>query len=336
MMKTAIGIVWIILAATVARADGFSQMPAHDETRWAILLSGVSGDPELQKEYAGQLKNMNGILRQQYGIPPDHIFVLFDDPARDPAFFQYKSTTEGLTKVCRNIAGKARKGDLLFVLILGHGSMESDEYKLNLVGPDPTGKELAALFNEIPAQRSIVVNTTNCSGGSVPALSRSGRVLITATKTGTERNQTHFADFFVDGFKDNKADTDKDGRVSLLEAFRYASQLVEGYYTKAGNLQTEHPQLDDDGDGQAHALPAPDNGDGLFARTTYLDRGAPGLAAKSLSAEQESLAREAESLQKQIEALKYAKSGMPESEYERKLEDLLVRLAQINARLRKP
>jgi hypothetical protein len=334
VMQYALGILASILAAGIV-VSGFGQPAPEMETRWAILVSGVSGDPELQKEYAAQLKDMDGILERQFGFPRDHIFALFDDPSQNPSLFQYKSTREDLAKVCRNLAAKAQKGDLLFVLILGHGSMDSEEYKLNLVGPDPTAKELAAMLDEIPAQRSIVVNTTNCSGGSIPALSRSGRVLITATKSGVERNQTRFAEFFIEGFKENRADTDKDGRVSMLEAFRYANQAVEGFYSKAGNLQTEHAQLDDDGDAQAHAAPGPDNGDGLFARTSYLDRETFLVAGGNLTPEQSSLAREAESLQKQIEALKYAKSSMPEAEYEKKLEDLLVRLAQVNAKLRK-
>jgi hypothetical protein len=333
-MKTAIGVLITIFCWGLV-GIGAGQTAPSDEARWAILVSGVSGDAELQKEYAGQLKQMGAILEQQFAFPRDHVFVLFDDPTRDPSFFRYKSTREELAKVCGTIAGKSEIGDLLFVLILGHGSMDSDEYKLNLVGPDPIAKELAAMFDEIPARQSIIVNTTNCSGGSITALSRSGRVLITATKSGLERNQTHFAQFFIEAFKDNKADTDKDGRVSMLEGFRYASQMVEGFYAKAGNLQTEHPQLDDDGDSQSHAVPGPDNGDGLFARTSYLDRGPGPSTGGGMTAEEVLLAREAESLQKQIEVLKYAKSGMPESEYEQKLEDLLVRLAQVNSRMRK-
>ena len=303
--------------------------------RWAILLAGVSGDPQLQQEYLKELKDMDAVLEKQFGFPHQRIFALFDDPSRDPAFVQSKSTREELEKVCRTVASQLGKDDLVFVFILGHGSMEGDAYKLNLVGPDPTGTELASMFDDIPAQRSIVINTTNCSGGSLAALAKAGRIVITATKSGSEKNQTHFAEYFVQSFKDDKADTDKDGRVSLLEAFRYASQMVQTRYSDEGTLQTEHPQLDDNGGGQGEANPGPENGQGLLARTTYLDTGSVLLARGNLSPEEQAMTREAESLQKQIETLKYAKSQMPQDEYEKRLEELLLQLAQVNAKLHK-
>jgi hypothetical protein len=321
-----------LLAAT---ASLFGQTGDETGGRWAILVAGVSGDPQLQQEYLKQLKDMDAILEKPLGFPHQHVFVLFDDPSRDPAFVQYKSTREELEKVCRTVAAQSGKGDLVFVLILGHGSMDGDDYKLNLVGPDPTGAVLASMLNEIPAQRSIVINTTNCSGGSVAALARKGRIVVTATKTGSEKNQTHLAEYFIQAFKDNKADTDKDGRVSLLEAFQYASQMVQTRYSNEGTLQTEHPQLDDSGDGQGQANPAPENGEGLLARTTYLDTGSVLFARNGLSPEEQAMAREADSLQKQIETLKYAKSQMPQEEYEKKLEELLLKLAQVNAKMRK-
>jgi hypothetical protein len=143
------------------------------------------------------------------------------------------------------------------------------------------------------------------------------------------------AEFFVEAFKDGNADVDKNGRVSVLEAFSYAARKVEEYYSKEGNLQTEHPVLEDSGDGKANAKPGPENGEGLLARTTYLDSGLPSLAKGKTSSEEGALAQEAQALEKQIEALKYTKGEMPEAEYEKKLEALLLRLAQINAKLRK-
>lgn len=325
-------VIWGLLAGT---ASVFGQPGDEKDGRWAILVAGVSGDPQLQQEYLKQLKEMDDMLEKQLGFRHQHVFVLFDDPSPDPAFVQYKSTREELGKVCQAVAAQSGKDDLVLVFILGHGSMEGDEYKLNLVGPDPTGAQLASMLNEIPAQHSIVINTTNCSGGSLVPLSRKGRIVVTATKSGSEKNQTHLAEHFIQALKDNKADTDKDGRVSILEAFRYASQMVQTRYSNEGTLQTEHPQLDDNGDGQGQLNPAPENGEGLLARTTYLDTGPALLTRGNLSPEEEALVREAESLEKQIEALKYAKSQMPQDEYEKKLEELLLKLAQINARLRK-
>jgi hypothetical protein len=99
-------------------------------------------------------------------------------------------------------------------------------------------------------------------------------------------------------------------------------------------MQTEHPVLEDNGDKEAQMHPSSENGEGLFARTLFLDSGlAPTQIAQT--PEMKELAREAENIQRQVEELKYRKSGMPEAEYLKKLEELLIRLSQINTKLSK-
>ncbi len=325
-----LGLLMVCLALPVSAsgADGTGG-------RWAILVAGVSGDPDIQEQYLKEMKDLRATLQGQLEFAFDHVYVLFDDPARDPALIQYKSTRENLQKVCHEIAAKVGKDDLVFVFLEGHGSFDQISYKLNLVGPDPTAEELAALLYSIPAQRFVVVNATSSSGASLTALSRKGSVVITSTKSGSERNQTHFGAFFVAALENNNADTDKSGRVSILEAFTYAAQKVEGYYGGQGQLQTEHPVLDDNGDRQGQAKPSPENGEGFLSRTTYLDSGAPLLTKGKLTPEEEKMAKEAQALEQQIEALKYRKAAMRDEDYERQLESLLIRLAQINAKLRK-
>jgi hypothetical protein len=308
---------------------------AGRDGRWAILLAGVSGDPGLQMEYLKELRDIRASLEGPLQFRKDQVYVLFDDVSKDSDLIQFQSTRENLARVCREVAGRAAKDDLVFVFILGHGSFDGTSYKLNLVGPDPTAQELAAVLYSIPAQHFVVVNTTTCSGASLQALSGKGRVVIASTRSGSEKNLTHMGAYFVEALRDNNADVDKNGRVNMLEAFNYAARKIEEYYSSEGNLQTEHAMLDDNGDGQGHPKPGPDNGDGLLARTTYLDAGAGTLLKGPASPEQQQLGLEAQSLEKQIEALKYAKSGMPQAEYEKKLEELLLKLAQVNAKLRK-
>jgi hypothetical protein len=302
--------------------------------RWAILLSGASGDPELQKEYLKEIRDLHSVLVNALGFSRDHVMVLFDDPSKDPSLIQYKSTREDIRAVCSKLASQVQKEDLVFVFFEGHGDYDGKTYKLNLVGPDPTAEDLAAVFYALPARHFIVINATNCSGGSIPAFSQKDKIVVSATKSGMEKNLTHFGRFFVDALKNNAADSDKNGRVSILEAFSYARQKVEEYYNNEGIMQTEHPVLDDSGDAQAQSKPAPENGEGLLARNTFLAAGIPSSAQAGRTPEQQKLALEAQELEKQIEALKYAKGNLPEAEYEKKLEELLVRLARINAKLK--
>jgi hypothetical protein len=251
-----------------------------------------SGDPELQKIYLQEVRDLRSTLEDTLKFRREQVVVLFDDPSLDPGLIQHKSNRESLELVCRGLKASVRREDLVFVFIEGHGDYNGKEYKLNLVGPDPTSEELAEMLYSIPAQRFIVANMTNCSGGSLTALSQKGKVVLTATKSGMEKNLTHTGRFFVEALKDGNADRDKDGRVSILEAFNYASQKVGEYYSDQGNLQTEHPVLDDRGDGVGQAQPSAENGQGLLARTTFLDMGAPALAGGKLGPEEQALARE--------------------------------------------
>ncbi|NWG13267.1 MAG: hypothetical protein HXY20_07010 [Acidobacteria bacterium] len=310
-------------------------METARDNRWALLIAGISGDKALQEEYLRQLRILRGLLTGAMRLPEDRVVVLVDDPAAAPDLTPFKATRDGLVEAVRRLSDRVAKEDQVFVFIAGHGSSDGRGYRLNLVGPDPTGDELAALLYSIPARQFIVVNTTSCSGGSVEDLSGPGKIVVSATRSGVEKNRTHMGRYFAEALVENAGDVDKNGRVSILEAFEYASRRVEEHYTKEGNLQTEHPVLDDSGDGKAHARPSPENGDGLLARTAYLDTGATERGEGIPSAEERRLVAAAQELEGQIQALKYAKATISEEEYEKRLESLLLKLAEVSAKLKK-
>ncbi|MBZ5495295.1 MAG: hypothetical protein LAP85_02745 [Acidobacteriia bacterium] len=319
----------------------FSGMPARTQNnptsdgRWAVLVTGISGEPGLQKEYLQELVNLRGLLEGPLGFPPSHVIALFDDPKLDPARIQYQSNRENLEKVCRDIAGRGGEVDTLFVFLEGHGDADGKMYRLNLVGPDPTSVELAAMFYAIPAQRYVIVNATNCSGASLEALAGKGKIIISATRSGNEKNLTHLGRYFIEALVDNNADVDKNGRVSMFEAYSYAARKVEERYTKEGSMQSEHPMLSDNGDAQALSLADAGTRSTLLSRSAYLDRGSPLLLQADMSPEAQALAKEAQSLEKQVEQLKSIKDEIPEAEYEKRLEALLLKLAEVQAKLRK-
>jgi hypothetical protein len=323
----------LIPLSLLAWTGGGGQGAAADP-RWAILVFGSSGDPELQQRYLKELSDLRGLLEGPLGMPHSQVYALFDDPKASPAQIEHQSTKENLAKVCKEIAARSRADDTVFVFFEGHGSFDGKTYKLNLVGPDPAAEELAAILYAIPAQRFFVVNNTSCSGASVTALSGKGKVVVAATKSGNEKIVTRLAGYFIEAFTGNNADVDKNSRVSIFEAFDYAAHQVEAYYTKEGSLPTEHPVLNDNGDVQALSLTDAEGRGSLLARTSYLDRGSPLLAGGS-SPESQALAKEAQSLEKQIEVLKSAKDELSEEEYMKRLEELLLKLADVQARSRK-
>ena len=70
------------------------------------------------------------------------------------------------------------------------------------------------------------------------------------------------------GMKLNIADMDKDGRVSILEAFTWARLRVAESYERDGQLRTEHAVLEDNGDGRPSERPwryEQDGADGRLA-----------------------------------------------------------------------
>jgi len=328
--RSAIFLLILSLIATVPSLAGTEPDPRH-----AILLVGATGDPDLQKMYLEEIQKLHSILTGPLAFPRDQVIVLFDEPEMDTERIRYKSTREGLEEACLSLSRRVKKSDLVFVFIDGHGSYDGKTYKLCLAGPDITAWELADILYSIPAERFVVVNATSSSGGGLEALSGEGKIVVTATASGRESNQTLMGGYFVESLENNSADSDKDSRVSVLEAFIYAIRKVEEYYKNEGNLQTEHAVLEDTGDGRGQRDPNPENKEGLLARTTFFDMDAGSEDLESITPEQQELVLEAWELEKRIEALKYRKDEMPEADYEKSLEELLLKLARINAKLEK-
>jgi hypothetical protein len=173
---------------------------------------------------------------------------------------------------------------------------------------------------------------TSASGGSLEAFQRKGRVIVTSTTAGRERNFSVFGRYFVAALQDEAADADKNQVISALEAFRYATREVTRYYETAKRLATEHPMLEDKGEGDGAREPGPDNGQGLLASAFPLVRfqGGDGAAA---TPEIQELRAAKRSLEERIEELKYRKAGMDTAEYAQELEGLLLELSETQLKL---
>ena len=69
----------------------------------------------------------------------------------------------------------------------------------------------------------------------------------------------------MDALRDPGADTDKNGTVSALEAFRYADKKTAAYFESEKLLATEHAMITDSGKATAVREAKPENGQGLLA-----------------------------------------------------------------------
>jgi hypothetical protein len=156
-------------------------------------------------------------------------------------------------------------------------------------------------------------------------------VLVTSTRSGFETNETVFARFFADAYAGG-ADTDKDNKVSLLEAYTYAAREVERWYKDQNRLVTEHAQLDDDGDGKGTGAPDGKSGDGAIAKSFVLG-GTP--VAATTNPQLKALYDEKRELEGRIEILRGMKAKMDPATYDKELERLLVDLALKNQAIKK-
>lgn len=297
-----------------------------------VIVSGVGG----QREYSDRFYKLGATMREaalgRLGLGDGDVTFLAEDPARDP-HITLASTRANLTKTFAELTGRARAGDQVVVLLIGHGSGDGAEPRFNLPGPDVTAKELGAMLDGLGAARVAVIDASSASGDFLGALSRKDRVVITATRSGLEHNETMFARHFVDAFARDGADADKDGRVSLLEAFVYAKREVAREYEADNRLLTEHAQLDDDGDGKGSLELDARSSDGRLARTIFLGGGSASAVASS-DPRLQALAAARDAIAARVDSLRRRKASMDSTVYERDLEALLVDLARATQALR--
>jgi hypothetical protein len=243
-------------------------------------------------------------------------------------------TREQIRSRLGEVARQAKPDDGVVLMLIGHGTYDGVEYKFNIPGPDITAAELASLLDKIPASRQLVVNMTSSSGGSINLLQKKNRILITATKAGTEKNATVFARYWAEALRDPAADSDKNESVSALEAFRFAERKTTDFFDSQKRLATEHAVLEDTGKGEGERNPSAENGEGRLASSFAMIRLGANAAAARDPAKRELMAKK-EELEQAIDKLKYDKAALPEPEYKKQLAALLVELAKTQEELEK-
>lgn len=306
-----LGVLCIFLWSVSARA-----------ATYYITIAGLGGEADYEQRFQGLANDLDKLLKESGGEL--RVYTLSGKDA----------TRARLTEVFGTVAHEAKPDDDLVVILIGHGSFDGTEYKFNLPGPDLSGSDLAALCDKVAAKRQLIVNTTSASGGSVAALKKSGRALVMATKSGTEKNATVFARYWIEAMRDPAADVDKNESITALEAFQYAERKTAEFYESQKRLATEHPQFEDTGKGDPVRAPSTENNEGLLLSTFTLVRIGQAQRAAADPAKRDLLAKK-EELEQKIDKLKYEKAAMPEDEYKSQLTAALVELARVQQELDK-
>lgn len=299
-----------------------------------LIISGLGGEPRYSEEFRALSSTLAAALHERFAIPDSDIVWLGEDSVSKAPRFGGQSTKAAIERTVQRFAARATQGSQVVFVLIGHGAGDGAESRISIPGPDVTASDFARLFGRFPAQRIAFLDLTSASGDMIATLSGPGRVVITATKTALERNESHFASYFVEALTKDGADTDKDGRVSLLEAFRYAAAETKRFYDSASHLQTEHAQLDDDGDRQGSGEPTGRTGEGMLARRFFLDGAKYSARAGGNDPRVAALYSERFALEEQVDALRARKKVMTEDAYDDELEKLLVALARKSREIR--
>jgi hypothetical protein len=275
--------------------------------RYTLVISGLGGEPEYEQRFRDSAAAIAAAAEKVAGAP-DRVIILRGE----------KAQRDSVRRELKALGSRLGEDDLVTIVLIGHGSYDGEEYRFNLPGPDLTDRELAQLFDLLPARNQLIVNATSASGAVIEQWMRPQRVVITATKSGGERTATRFAQYWAQAVGSEAADLNKDDIVTAAEAFDFASKQVAAAFKSDVSLATEHARLEGEDAGR-------------FAVARFGSGGVlsddPAVAA---------LLTQRGEIERELEDVKERKASMSENEYYDALEGVLVRLAllqrQIDAR----
>ncbi len=290
--------------------------------RVSLIIRGLAGMPEYEESFSGWTSELERMLSAQ---PDNRVTVLDGSTQR---------REEILGTVSEVLSLLSPQGDL-WILLVGHGSYDGRDYKFNITGPDITGDDLAKMLDRGGDGRTFLIAGTSASGILIPKLSGENRVIVTATKNQFERQPPLFLSFLVEAGTSAEADRDKNGKVSLLEAFLFSRRRVEDWFQEKGRLQTEHALLDDSsrvrlGAEEKDVTDQLRAGTGLLAGIAYLSGPREEVLA---GPKPRALVQRRSQLEREIDDLKLHKGEFTEEDYYERLQVLLVELADVGERM---
>ena len=281
----------LLAAAPVTRAELFY-----------LIVGGLGGEALYDEAFTAQTESLAEAALRTVGEESRVAVLAGADASRD-----------ALRASLAELAEQTGEADSLAVFLVGHGSYDGAQYKFNLPGPDIDGNELGELLAAVPARTQLIVNATSASGAVLEDWSAENRTVITATRSGAERNATRFAEHWAEALSTDESDLDKNGMITAQEAFDYASRKVADSYETEGTLATEHPQLAGDTATRFDV-----------ARLTARVAETPRMQA---------LIDELIGLEGQIAELRLRRDELPIEDYQTQLQGLLVQLALVQQQI---
>jgi len=311
--------IFAFVAATFSEHFTF----AFDGQPRVIVVLGAPGEESFATEFRQAAQRIQNGLK-------DVDFELIDGT------IESRESPTDRDKLLASIKREQADSHALWLILIGHGTFDGKLAKFNMRGPDLTAADLNEALQGYNGPQ-IIVNASSCSAPFINQLSAENRVIVTATKSGSEVNYTRFGKYFSEALSDPASDLDHDKSVSILEAFLSASSRVRVYYQEESRLATEQALLDDNGDKRGTPASffrgirvkekAKDGAtvDGALARklTIFQNAESPRLSQEQI--EQRDL------IESELEGLRLQKTDMAEDEYYDQLEKLMLEIARIIA-----
>lgn len=312
----------IAIALFVLCLPQFASADPPEPARFLILV-GAPGEPQFTNQFLHQATAWQQIAQQSKAM----VSVI---GIEGPGTNDLQRVREALAEI------PPATPEPLFLVLIGHGTYDGRNARFNLRGPDLTATNLQQWLAPI-TRPTAIINLASASAPFIPALSRSNRVVLTATRSGNEINATHLGDAMAEALLDPAADLDQDGDTSLLEAFLAAQARTGEFYKTEGRLASEHALIDDNADGRGTPTEwfrgiratrkASENvaSDGLRTHQ-FLLSASPDTAR--LSPEQRT---ERDRIEREIEKLREGRPKNPDDAYYNRLESLLLQIPRPHA-----
>ena len=280
MRSSHLGVKWVVLlvlggAAVAAAADRNEKnvLVVSVPQKWALLI-GVNGYAEIRPlQYC--VPDIEALKEKltAAGFREDHVFLLGDNAAE----LKYKPTKINIERQLEGLVQLTRPDDLLVVAFSGHGVHLNDTSYLcpadaNLAKPHQTLVSLDKVYqtlNSCPARQKLLLvdacrNDPYLGGDKGPeelansseALAQSlleppKGILVLAScdkrqKSWEDDKLRHgvFMHFLLKGIEGaaDREEGNRDGKVSLLELYRYAEDRTKTYVFRSRNA-TQTPAL---------------------------------------------------------------------------------------------
>ncbi len=290
-MKRTIIVILLIIASgfAVAGTPRVERSPKPTETKntYALIIGGINKDPKERLASDKVVINLRRFFLNNAKLKPARLSVLVADNSSlgkglniSPSNAGFRSKpavggAENLKETIKTLAAVVQPADRFIFYYVGQANIAAGKLRLNLPGEDITHEQLAEWINQIRASSMLLVLDCPGAGLAVKAMTGQGRIIIGAC-TAEQHYSTRFSEYFVPSLVDSKSDTDSDGKVSLLEAFTFASKQLDDWYRRQLLLKTETPVLEDNADGLPSRQPwryKQDKTDGREASKFFLSAG---------------------------------------------------------------